>query len=594
MKERKIPIFCGFLSVALYFIFFLAIKSTFFPNVHLNSIGTYDYLSLLYLKISYVFLFLKPIVFDNYDYPFPFNITNIIIPLIICVSIVWSFAITIYPDLKDLKNRIYASLSFSSFLVLVGLFICVFAITNNVLDFSQTYSITRYNLIEQLSIIASKFIAYSGFCYILLIITEIVNNLLSKLPSLGKISIKLQAINKSKLSTLAKWFSYFCIITVSILILLLNILKSEVYMQKVGDLNIPRGEHSSIELKDGRVLIVGGDNKNKNERKFDYKKEYLTEIEAFNPQTLKFDIVGKLAESRLSPSLIELSNGNIMIIGGMIPGGFDAFRSSVEMFIPKINKIVPAGNLSFALNRSVSAINKFGQVITVGGDYRLRDAKYKTPIVIDVYNFDKKTFERKAIANNYYSGSASDIPLSVKALSDGKFIIIGGLIDEKNTVGLFDPKTNQFSLRTVKNYTQDNRFSGIINIDNQDNILLSPDLTVITYKNGEFEFKSRINFMDRGFEIMHFDAFRPVPYVANKIFICNSSIHSGPPGMYTIDLTTGKKSAVKHMNYDHGSGYYSGNIIVLKNGNLLITGGNNGVGFEDESINGAEIYKMEQ
>lgn len=96
-------------------------------------------------------------------------------------------------------------------------------------------------------------------------------------------------------------------------------------------LNISRRYHSAILLKDGRVLIVGGVGKG----------GFLSEAEIYNPKTNEFNLVGKMNTPKMGPNLYLLKDGNVLASGGIKDQdkGMDSiFAREIELYNPKTNK----------------------------------------------------------------------------------------------------------------------------------------------------------------------------------------------------------------------------------------------------------------
>lgn len=110
----------------------------------------------------------------------------------------------------------------------------------------------------------------------------------------------------------------------------LPIATSEIYDLKnnkpklIADMNVARAGHKAILLKDGIVLITGGD------------KEGTAEI--YNPKTNEFKLIGKLNKARYGHSAYLLKNGKVLLVGG-------DKENTVEMYNPKNNKFELTGKL---------------------------------------------------------------------------------------------------------------------------------------------------------------------------------------------------------------------------------------------------------
>jgi hypothetical protein len=70
-----------------------------------------------------------------------------------------------------------------------------------------------------------------------------------------------------------------------------------------------RWEHTSVSLKDGRVLIVGGDE--------NWATDTPPSLEIYDPKTETFTFWGRLKHFRGWINAIQLKDGQILIVGGL-------------------------------------------------------------------------------------------------------------------------------------------------------------------------------------------------------------------------------------------------------------------------------------
>ena len=97
---------------------------------------------------------------------------------------------------------------------------------------------------------------------------------------------------------------------------------------EIGRMLTPRYFHSAIKMNNDKIFIVGGYNKN---------GLLLDSTEIFDPKTGKTVYGPKLKYPRHSIALKNLSNGNILIVGG--DAHASKYERIVEIYNPSINKI---------------------------------------------------------------------------------------------------------------------------------------------------------------------------------------------------------------------------------------------------------------
>lgn len=121
-------------------------------------------------------------------------------------------------------------------------------------------------------------------------------------------------------------------------------------------LNIPREDFSVAELKDGQILIIGGSHYTKKQPVW----EKLDTIELYNPKLNSIKIVAKtrIPTSSSFPSIL-LKDGRVLIIEG------DEYNDLLEIFDPKTKKMQLVANISlltFGPFRGAKLLPDTGQV----------------------------------------------------------------------------------------------------------------------------------------------------------------------------------------------------------------------------------------
>ena len=112
-----------------------------------------------------------------------------------------------------------------------------------------------------------------------------------------------------------------------------------------------------VRLRDGRVLIGGGDGG-------------VTKVETFDPETGTFAAVGPLAQGRSMLTAHTLPDGRVFVIGGssISAGGIHVPLTSIEAFDPTTNKwtTMPYA-LTIGRTWLASALVRDGTILAMGG-----------------------------------------------------------------------------------------------------------------------------------------------------------------------------------------------------------------------------------
>lgn len=196
-------------------------------------------------------------------------------------------------------------------------------------------------------------------------------------------------------------------------------------------------------LNDGRVFIAGGEHHDKEKWKNGVKYEInLKSTEFYNPKTNKFEQGPDLLLPRSFSHAILLENGNVLMFGGH--GEYDKEQGpthplDIDVFNPYTNKISRIGKLSQAKFGDFAIRTKNNNIYMFEG---LIDGKFvKT---VELYN--PETNVSKIVANR--ASSADQI--SPILLPDDTILFAGGTSGfsigyaECKSAQIFDPKTNSF------------------------------------------------------------------------------------------------------------------------------------------------------
>jgi hypothetical protein len=131
-----------------------------------------------------------------------------------------------------------------------------------------------------------------------------------------------------------------------------------------GSMQTPRSYGTAVRLKDGRVLLAGG---------MSYGDFPNPEIEAsaeiYNPTTGRFTATGSMSASRWKQGVALLRDGKVLIVGGQTGGANDNRLSSTEIYDPGTGKFTRGSEMRvkrFKLHDGVVALRD-GRILVAGG-----------------------------------------------------------------------------------------------------------------------------------------------------------------------------------------------------------------------------------
>jgi hypothetical protein len=139
---------------------------------------------------------------------------------------------------------------------------------------------------------------------------------------------------------------------------------------------VRRAGHTATRLRDGRVLLVGGVDRNGTE---------LRSAEVYDPGSARFTAAGGMRDARAAHAAALLPDGRVAIIGGG-DGRYPnvTVHRSVEVYDPATNKLIVAGQLDVARQKHAATGLGDGRVVVVGGsDNRDWRGRYETAEIFD-------------------------------------------------------------------------------------------------------------------------------------------------------------------------------------------------------------------
>lgn len=203
-----------------------------------------------------------------------------------------------------------------------------------------------------------------------------------------------------------------------------------------GELNVGRGNHRATLLLDGRVLVAGGIDYYENSTIFD-------SAEIYDPATEKWTLTAPMSRKRFKHAQVRLNDGRVMAIGGTDKEPSAGMpHASVEIYDPAAGAWSETGPMTQAREQVQAVVLGDGRVLVAGGavgDFR----KYRSQSHAEIY--DPAT--GKWTATGAMNRDRTQFHLLL--LSDGRAMAIGGVKRPPGTplayVEIYDPTTGKWT-----------------------------------------------------------------------------------------------------------------------------------------------------
>jgi uncharacterized delta-60 repeat protein len=203
-----------------------------------------------------------------------------------------------------------------------------------------------------------------------------------------------------------------------------------------GSMTAARWGHTATLLPDGRVLIVGG----AAGRDFAIDGPLplaVASAELYDPKTGKFTKTGAMSTAREFHTATLLSDGRVLIAGGMYsdgkPHGISPLLVTAEIYDPKTGTFSPTGSMIEPRAQQTATLLSDGRVLIACGE----DAN-GTPIT-SAELFDPKTGSFSP------TGSASAARNTANLLPDGRVLMVGITGGVTSSAELYEPASGTFS-----------------------------------------------------------------------------------------------------------------------------------------------------
>jgi hypothetical protein len=125
-----------------------------------------------------------------------------------------------------------------------------------------------------------------------------------------------------------------------------------------GGLNEARTYHTATLLSDGRVLVVGG---------LDSGGISLPSAELYDPSNGSWTATGRLIDARVNHTATLLPDGKVLVVGGNPTPESPAFLASAELYDPSSGSWTATGGMIEARHGHFAALLRDGTVLVAGG-----------------------------------------------------------------------------------------------------------------------------------------------------------------------------------------------------------------------------------
>ncbi len=192
-----------------------------------------------------------------------------------------------------------------------------------------------------------------------------------------------------------------------------------------GSMKTPRGGHIATRLADGRVLMTGG---------MDDLK-VIAAAEVYDPATGQFAAVEPMHSRREKHTATVLKDGRVLVTGGY---SGDALPMTItELFDPAKGKFVPGQPMTVGRQNHAAPLMADGRVLITGGV-----GNKGTMSSAEIYDPASGRFTAIANMNAARQGHTATL------LGNGQVLITGGSTDHnpaQKSAELYDPATGRFT-----------------------------------------------------------------------------------------------------------------------------------------------------
>jgi hypothetical protein len=191
---------------------------------------------------------------------------------------------------------------------------------------------------------------------------------------------------------------------------------------RTGQMIAPRFDHAAVLLPSGRVLIVGGIERN---------GVMQSSAELFDPATGRFTVTGRpKTQHGRGVTATLLRTGNVLVAGGSTGCDSPCYTASAELYNPETGKFAPTGKMTVPRAEARAAMLRTGDVLFVGGA-ALTDGN--SFVTAELYHQSTGTFT--SIGATHLSDATQ-----IVVLNGGNALVVGN-----SGTDVYDPSTKRFT-----------------------------------------------------------------------------------------------------------------------------------------------------
>jgi hypothetical protein len=204
-----------------------------------------------------------------------------------------------------------------------------------------------------------------------------------------------------------------------------------------GSMTVARDVHAAILLHDGRVLVVGG-------YSWDFAAGHLplASAELYDPASGIFSPTGSMGTARAYFAAVELKDGRVLVAGGQ-ECTYAALAvcddlSSAELYDPASGTFSPTGSMVTARAPGSATLLADGRVLVIGGG---SIGGGLNPASAELYDPSTGKFSATGSMGTARSGYSATL------LRDGRVLVAGGETSPASATSaeLYSPSTGRFS-----------------------------------------------------------------------------------------------------------------------------------------------------